>query len=169
MKTIIVMVMHGVPPNDFPRQELAEFFTLQGRLRRDPGPDKALIMERHSSLADKIRSWPRTPQNDPFHAGSQELAEHLSRQTGYTVLVGYNEFCAPNVNEALEEAARKQAQRIVVVTSMMTRGGEHAEVEIPSLVQSFQTHHPEIETVYAWPFAANTVAQFLAEHISKFV
>jgi len=28
MKTIVVLAMHSAPPNDFPKHELAEFFSL---------------------------------------------------------------------------------------------------------------------------------------------
>ena len=160
--------MHGVPPNDFPRQELAEFFTLSGRMKREAGAEKTLT-ERYSALSDKIRKWPRTAKNDPFYNASQGLAAHLNKETGNEVLVGYNEFCAPDVNEALAEAVNQKAEEIVVVTPMMTRGGEHAEVEIPTLVKRFQAIHPEIKTVYAWPFDTTEVAKFLTRHIARFI
>ena len=84
------------------------------------------------------------------------------------MILGYNEFCAPDVPEALGQAAEAGAEKIVVVTPMMTRGGEHAETEIPALVRQFQADHPGIETVYAWPYDKTEIALFLKRHIERF-
>ena len=115
-----------------------------------------------------MRNWPRNEQNDPFHVASQELAAHLSEVSGYEVIVGYNEFCAPSFDEALQSAKNKGATKIIVATPMMTRGGEHAEKDIPAKIEEFSTRYPKIEIVYAWPFDTMQVARFLSEHISRF-
>lgn len=36
MKSVIVLAMHGSPPRDFPRADLAEFMSLHGRLEASP-------------------------------------------------------------------------------------------------------------------------------------
>ncbi len=169
MKTVIVLVMHGVPPNDFPRQELAEYFSLGGRLERQPASITPEITARYNLLHKKLLEWPRNLGNDPFYTASQELAQQLSQKTGCEVLTGFNEFCAPNVIEALERAVNSGATKIAVVTPMMTRGGAHAEKEIPALIKRFQEQHPEIQMVYAWPFDSGDVAQFLSEHLRRFI
>jgi sirohydrochlorin cobaltochelatase len=168
MKTIIVLVMHGTPPRDFPRQELAEFFRLHSTIEGKNAGSQEALFERYSLLDSKIRNWPRNEQNDPFHAASLDLARHLSEVSGYEVIVGYNEFCAPSINEALETAIIHSAERILVATPMMTRGGEHAEKEIPAEIARFRESHPDIEIVYTWPFDTRNVAGFLFEHISRF-
>jgi sirohydrochlorin cobaltochelatase len=169
LKTIIVLVMHGVPPKEFPKQELTEFFMLHGRLPHQSSPEKSPLMERYSVLNEKIKNWPRNPQNDPFCAASQELAGHLSRETCHEVLIGYMEFCSPEAKAAMEEAANGHPDKIVVVTPMMTRGGAHSEVEIPAMVKRFREQHPEIKTVYAWPFDTTDITRFLAKQIAYFV
>jgi sirohydrochlorin cobaltochelatase len=115
-----------------------------------------------------MRGWPRTPANDPFYAASRELAQALSCETGVEVLVGFNEFCAPDLEEALGEAAAGGAESVIVVTPMMTRGGEHAEIDIARAVEDFRGRHPGIKITYAWPFETAEVARFLAGHIAKF-
>ena len=167
MNTIIVLVMHGAPPTDFPRPELSEFFVLYGRMKREGGHG-ALVNERYAALEEKIKKWPRTAANDPFYAASEELAAELGQVTGHQVIVGYNEFCAPDVATALELAVEGGAEQIIVVTPMMTRGGEHAEAEIPATVRVFQEDHPRIKTVYAWPYAKAEIALFLKQHIDRF-
>jgi sirohydrochlorin cobaltochelatase len=167
MKTVIVLAMHGVPPNDFPYHELAELFGLHARLEFASGPERAGLEHRHAALDAKVRAWPRTPKNDPFHAGSLDLAEHLRPVTGHEVIVGFNEFCAPNLDDALDEAVARGAEQIVVVTPMMTRGGEHSEVDIPAAIARAQGRHPTTPIRYAWPFEAREVAQFLAGQITR--
>jgi sirohydrochlorin cobaltochelatase len=104
MKAIIVLVMHGVPPNDFPERETAELFSLNARVGGAAGVDRETLERRRLELDAKMRAWPRTAQNDPFFAGSQELGAHLSEATGCEVIVGFNEFCAPSLDDALSQA-----------------------------------------------------------------
>lgn len=189
MKTIIVLAMHGVPPSDFPRDELAEFMSLEARLARgaddgggrprherptagdqrdSPESDSAALGLRFAELDAKIRNWPRTRENDPYQVASHELARKLSRVIGYEVIVGFNEFCGPNLDEALDQAAH-EAVRVIVATAMITSGGGHSEVEIPEAVHRAEGRHPSVTFVYAWPFDAEKSAEFLAMHITRFL
>jgi sirohydrochlorin cobaltochelatase len=161
MKTILVLAMHGSPPNDFPRQELGEFFGLHSGLEHAEGPGRQAMERRHSELHAKMRAWPRTVQNDPFWAASLELAEALAEVTGLEVLVGFGEFCGPSLDEALDQAAL-QAEKVVMVTPMMTRGGEHAEQDIPAAMRRAEERQPGCAFAYAWPFAVDEIARFLA-------
>ncbi len=167
-KVFIVLAMHGVPPNDFPKHEMMELFGLHAQLEHTDGPERAVLERRHAELDAKVRAWPRTAENDPFYVGSQDLATHLSRATGHEVIVGFNEFCAPNLDEALNQAIARRADKIVVITPMMTPGGEHSEVDIPAAIWRAQERHPTIDILYAWPFEASEVAQFLATQAARF-
>ncbi len=168
-KVVIVLAMHGMPPNDFPADEMAELFGLHARLARASGPERAALECRHAELENKMLMWPRTVKNDPFYAGSQELAVHVGEVTGHKVIVGFNEFCAPSVDKALDHAVAQDAKQIIVITPMMTRGGEHAEADIPRTIQAARQRHPHIPIVYAWPFEAADVAHFLAAQVARFV
>jgi sirohydrochlorin cobaltochelatase len=171
MSTTIVLAMHGAPPVDFPGDELAEFFGLHMRLEHGPpgGEQRARLEARYAELEEKVRTWPRTPQNDPFYAASLEMAAHLEAATGSRVVVGFNEFCSPTLDEALDEAAAADVQQVVVVTPMMTRGGEHAERDIPAAIDRARAEHTDAEFLYAWPFEAADVAAFLAGQIERWL
>ena len=169
MKTVVILAMHGVPPNDFPPQELREFFELHGRAEMSPGALGPALESRYKELEEKVKRWPRTPQNDPYHAASLELARALRGECGLDVFVGFNEFCSPDVDEALDRTVAGGADRIIVLTTMMTRGGEHAEREIAGAVERARTKHPAVEMIYAWPFETPAIARFLAEHVRRFV
>jgi sirohydrochlorin cobaltochelatase len=168
MKAVIVLAMHGVPPNNFPERETAELFSLRARVKKAAGTERAALERRLLELDAKMRVWPRTAQNDHFYAASQQLRTHLSEATGSEVIVAFNEFCAPSLSDALNQAIARGAKKVIVVTPMMTRGGEHAEVDIPAAIKIAQAKHPEIPIVYAWPFKVSEVANFLAEHIAGF-
>jgi len=165
-RTVIVLAMHGVPPSDFPRQELGEFFALHARFEHataDESPGHA----RYQELETKLRCWQRTEENDPYHAASLELARELSRAASCEVEVGFNEFCAPSMDDALDRAAGSGAERVVVVTPMMTPGGEHSEKDIPEAVERARARHPAVEFTYAWPFPVTDVAGFLAAQVAR--
>ena len=163
---VIVLAMHGAPPNSVPQREVIELIGLHNGLEHAPAFVRGLLKSRYLKLDAKMRAWPRTVQNDPFWAGSQELAEHLRAATGCEVIVGFNEFCAPTLDGALDQAAARSS-KVIVVTPMMTRGGEHSEVEIPGAVQHAQERHPSVLFKYAWPLDISAIAQFLAGQIAQ--
>ncbi len=167
MRTVVVLAMHGAPANDFPGQELAEWFALHGQIEHASGPERKQLEQRHQRLEAKMRAWPRTAENDPFHASSLALASHLSDEVGLPVEVGFNEFCAPSLHDALERVVADGAEQVVVVTPILTRGGEHAERDIPAVIQAVQEQHPDVPIRYAWPFASEDVARFLASRLAQ--
>jgi sirohydrochlorin cobaltochelatase len=168
-KAVIVLAMHGAPPLDFPREEMTEFMSLHARVGHGPGQDAGSLKQRYVDLEAKMRAWPRTGQNDPFYAGSQALANELRRESGLEVIVGFNEFCAPTLDNALERAAAREAEKVIVITPMMTRGGEHSAIDIPESIRRAQQKFPAQKIVYAWPFPTEDIARFLSSQITRFI
>jgi sirohydrochlorin cobaltochelatase len=168
-KAVIVLAMHGAPPLDFPEGEKLEFMRLHAQLGHERGPAASDQRLRFEQLEAKMRAWPRTGQTDPFYAGSQELARHLRQESGLEVIVGFNEFCAPNLDEAFERAAARQAGRVIVLTPMMTRGGGHSAMDIPEAIRRAQKKFPGQKIVYAWPFPTEDIARFLTSQIARFL
>ncbi len=169
MTTSILLAMHGATPNDFPEEARVAYFRLRAQLKSSALPDRPAVQAAHDQLDAKIRAWPRTARNDPFHAGSQALAEALRQASGCPVVVGFNEFCAPDLDRALDRAAALSAPTIMVVTPMMTVGGGHAEGDLPEAIYRAQKRHPHRTIRYAWPFPTTEIARFLAEQIRLFV
>ena len=171
MKTAIVLVMHGVPPKDFPRREISEMMGLHARLENlhMPAAEREALAVRFQELDQKIRTWPRNEENDRFFAASHELAGELAAASGSEVFLGFNEFCSPDVAQALEHAVASGAKRVAVITPMMTPGGEHSDVEIPEQIEDARGIYPDVEFVYAWPYQMRDVAGFLAEQVRRAV
>jgi sirohydrochlorin cobaltochelatase len=171
MRTVVVLVMHGVPPSDFPREEAQEFFRLHGEHSQGHssaaghGEDRRRLEE----LDRKMRQWPRTAENDPYHVGSRRLAEELEAATGPEVLLAFNEFCGPSIDEALDQAVELGAARVIGITPMKTSGGGHSEVDIPHAIDRARSRHPRLRFSYAWPFEDREIAGFLASQISRFL
>lgn len=162
---VIVLAMHGAPALDFPGDELTEFFTLHARVGHGSADQEAL-RKRYEELEARVRAWPRTSGNDPFYAGSIELTDHLRRKSGLEVIVGFNEFCSPSLAEAIDRAVRS-ADKVLVITPMMTRGGEHSTVDIPEAISAARQRHPGKDILYVWPFPIEDIARFLSEQISR--
>jgi sirohydrochlorin cobaltochelatase len=170
-RTTIVLAMHGAPPMDFPKQDLGEFFGLHMQLEHAPvEPDQASPhRKRYAALEKTMLEWPRDETNDPFYAASHRLAEALRQSTGLDVMVGFNEFCAPSIAQALDQAVDQGADRVLVVTPMMTPGGEHAEIDIPAAIDAARRRHRRIDFRYAWPFDTDDVAAFLAQQVLRHI
>ena len=167
VQSTIVLAMHGAPPTDFPKRELGEFFGLHMRLEHGllAEEEAAPLRRRCAALERTMLDWARDEANDPFFAASHQLADALRRSTGLDVIVGFNEFCAPDLGEALDQAVAQGAQRVLVVTPMMTPGGEHAEIDIPAAIEAARQRHREVDFRYAWPFETADVAAFLAKQV----
>ena len=60
-RVAVCLVGHGMPPKDFPRGRLLEMMQLENRPSRTPDEEA-----RFKYLQQKVASWPRTPDNDPY-------------------------------------------------------------------------------------------------------
>lgn len=170
MKTILVLAMHGLTPSNFPPSEKAEYFRL--RNQRGGAGEKNLdstAQQRLLELEEKIRNWPRTASNDPYYQASIDLAAALKQETGFDTLIGFNEFCAPTIEAALEQAAKQRPEQVIVMTPMMTRGSGHSDVEIPEVIRRVQIRFPAVPIHYAWPFDDKVIAKFLSDQIQPLV
>ena len=168
-KAVILLAMHGMPPDDFPKKDLAEWGKLHSTLNQLDGEDRAKAGKRYLELDAKIRSWPRTPENDLYHKASYDLARELKSKSGREVIVGFNEFCNPTLENGFETAAKSGASQVTVVTPMMTRGGSHSERDIPQAIAAARKKYPALAVEYAWPFDGSKIAAFLADQIVPYL
>jgi sirohydrochlorin cobaltochelatase len=161
----VILVGHGGLPKDCPRETIMQFKQLE-RERKASG--KPATAQEHD-LEKRIREWPRTPENDPYKAGLEQLAERLEPLLeGAPLVLAYNEFCAPTVEDAVADLAARGAKHITVVPTMLTPGGSHSEIEIPEILDNLRARHPALEIRYAWPTDLDLLAGMLASHLKKF-
>ena len=157
----VLLVGHGAPPKDFPRDLVSRLKALEGRRMATGGA----MSDEERDLDAKIRDWPRTADNDPYREGLLALADALrAKLEGSPLLVAYNEFCAPSIEAAIADAVASGTTSITVIPSMLTPGGVHSEVEIPAILAELRGAHPGVTIRYAWPFDLQRVATMLVEH-----
>jgi sirohydrochlorin cobaltochelatase len=160
-KVGIVLVGHGAVPKNFPMEKVIRF----KQLERSP---EGMASQEFGKIDMEMRRWPRTPDNDPYEAGVKAIAQALRGTLGTAfVREAYNEFCAPTLEEAVEEVISHGADRVVVVPTMATRGGIHSEVEIPGILQTLRSKFPDVSILYAWPFDLQNFAGMLAVEINR--
>lgn len=121
-----------------------------------------------AALDREIREFPRSPKTDPYKTGLERLASVLAHRLPIPLYVAYNEFCAPSVTDAVARAIERGALELVLVSSMMTPGGSHSEVEMPELVNDLQREYPQVAICYAWPFDLDALAGLLVDHLERF-
>lgn len=161
----VILVGHGGIPRDCPQELVTRLKRLEAQRRAAKQPPSQEEME----LDAKIRRWPRTRETDPYQWGLEAVAAELKpKLNGVLFAVAYNEFCAPTLEESVEELIRQGATHITVVTTMFTPGGSHSEVEIPEILDHLQPQHPGVELRYAWPFDLQDVANTLAQQVKRF-
>jgi sirohydrochlorin cobaltochelatase len=97
------------------------------------------------------------------------VAAQLQANLGKVLFaVACTEFCAPTLEEPVEELIKKRSTHITVTTTMFTPGGSHSEVEIPEILDHLRPQHPGVALRYAWPFDLQLVASTLAEQVKRF-
>ncbi len=161
----VILVGHGGLPKDCPQELVMTLRRLEGQRKKTGGERTQEEIE----VDRKIRTWPRTPANDPYRAGLEKLAESLRpHMDGRRLTIAYNEFCAPTLEDAAADLIGQGVGDLTVVPSMYTQGGSHAEIEIPDTIARLRQAHPSVTVRYAWPFDQSLVARMLAEHLSRF-
>ena len=161
----VILVGHGGLPKDCPREIVQQFKQLERERKTSGKPETA----EERDLDKRIREWPRTPENDPYKAGLEKLAERLGPLLkGAPLLLAYNEFCAPTVEDAVADLATRGITHITVVPTMLTPGGSHSEIEIPEILDDLRRLHPALDIRYAWPTDLDLLASMLANHLKKF-
>lgn len=159
--------MHGMPPSDIPREILSEWRNLHSEM--EGAPAQELDQLRYLALDRQIRSWPRDVQNDPYFFASHRIAKHLKEQSQYEVIVAFNEFSAPTLEEGFDIASRMGVKKVVVITPMMTRGGSHSERDIPRAVEQARLKYPGMNLIYVWPFDEDQIAGFLNRQLAPYL
>jgi len=161
----VILVGHGGIPKDCPQELVMRLKRLEAQRRAakmQPSPEEI-------ELDTKIRRWPRTAETEPYKTGLEKVAASLRAQLdGALFAVAYNEFCAPTLEESVEELIKKGATHITVTTTMFTPGGSHSEVEIPEILDRLRKQYPNIMLRYAWPFDMDLIAAMLATQIKQF-
>lgn len=161
----VILVGHGGIPKDCPQELVARLKRLETQRRAVKAPPTQEELE----LDMKIRRWPRTPATDPYQPGLEAVAEQLRAQLdGVLFAVAYNEYCAPTLEESVEDLTKRGATHITVTTTMFTPGGSHSEVEIPEILARLRRQYPGVELSYAWPFDLSIVAKMLREQVARF-
>lgn len=162
----VILVGHGGIPKGCPQDLVTRLKRLEGQRRAAKQPLSAEELE----LDAKIRQWPRPPETDPYQSGLEAVAAQLRANLGDVLFaVAYNEFCAPTLEESVDELVKKGATYITVTTTMFTPGGSHSEVEIPEILDHLRPQYPGVELRYAWPFDLQLVANTLAEQVKRFL
>jgi sirohydrochlorin cobaltochelatase len=161
----VILVGHGAIPKDCPRDLILRLKRLEGQ-RRETGGSPS---QEERILDRRIREWPRDALSDPYQAGLETLASALRPLLEQSLLaVAYNEYCVPTLNEAVEGLVQQGATDITVITTMVTPGGSHSEIEIPQILSELCEQHQGITLRYAWPFDLALVAGMLAKQVQQF-
>lgn len=161
----IILVGHGGIPSDYPKELVTKLKRLEAAREASGGP----MSQEELELDRKIRTWPRTPETDPYQAGLELLASHMRPLlNGAKFAIAYNEFCGPTLPQAVETLVAQGVTKITVVSTMFTPGGSHSEFEIPATLDQLRAQYPAVTFTYAWPFDLAQVAKMLMEHVRRF-
>jgi sirohydrochlorin cobaltochelatase len=160
MNQAILLIGHGSPAADTPRELIRELKKFEEERNREK---RTTMSQAEKELDEKIRRWPRNANTDPYQKGLEAIGSSLKkRMPEWNVALAYNEFCAPSITEKVEALVGEGHRKIVFLTTMLTRGGIHAECEIPWEMKLLQDKYPEVKFSYTWPFNTDSVAEFLA-------
>lgn len=160
---VVVLVGRGAPPADLPRSEYLRLRSLE----LDRITEEEPVSAEEEALDQAIRDWPRTEGTDSYRAGLESLARALGRElTGARVVVAYERYCAPTLEQAVGELIDQGVLKITVVPTLLVAGGSRADVSIPDKVARLRAEYPELDLDYAWPFGVERVARMIRDHLA---
>ena len=166
LRKAVILIGHGGLPSDIPKDIVEDFMKIHKSRVRMGTP----ITSKEKELESIIRNWERTPESDPYKSGLEKLATHLApRLEGFILKTAYNEFCYPSIEQAADELVKEGVTEVILITTMITPGGSHSELEIPEEVEDLRIKHPEISFQYAWPYDLEAFSVLLSDHIHNFV
>lgn len=166
LKKGVVLVGHGAVAKDCPRELVTQLKTLEAQRQATGGSPTSQELE----LEARIRQWPRTPETDPYRAGLEALAATLHPLLQETLFaIAYLEFCAPTLEDVVDELIVAGATDVIIFPSMLTPGGVHSEVDIPAILVQLRSRYPDVALRYAWPFDLHLLSGLLAEHLAPFL
>ena len=164
-KRAVILVGHGGLPSDIPSEIIEKFMRIHKSRLKTGG--EATTQE--VDLDKTIRRWKRTPETDPYRSGLEALASRMEKfLNNFIVKTAYNEFCYPTIEESVRDLLEGNVSKIILVTTMITRGGSHSEKEIPEELEALRKKFKDIDIQYAWPFDIDTFALFLSTHVKIF-
>ena len=164
-KQAVILIGHGGLPSDIPKELVEDFMKVHKQRIRMKTP----ITSKEKDLESIIRNWERTPESDPYKSGLEKLAAHLTpRLEDYILKTAYNEFCYPSIEQAADELAEENVTQVILITTMITPGGSHSEMEIPEEVDALRLKYPNMNFQYAWPYDLDIFSNLLSDHIINF-
>jgi len=165
LKKAVILIGHGGLPSDIPKEIVEDFMRVHKTRVRAGTP----ITPKEIELDSTIRNWERTPESDPYKSGLEKLASHLaSKLEGIILKTAYNEFCYPSIEQAAHELVNGGVTEVILITTMITPGGSHSEIEIPEEVEALSLNYPKVSFQYAWPYDLDAFSILLSDHINKF-
>ena len=164
-KQAVILIGHGGLPSDIPKELVEDFMKVHKQRVRMKTP----ITSKEKDLESIIRNWERTPESDPYKYGLEKLAAHLTpRLEDYILKTAYNEFCFPSIEQAADQLADENVTEVILITTMITPGGSHSEMEIPEEVDALRLKYPNMNFQYAWPYDLDIFSNLLSDHIINF-
>jgi len=160
----VVLAAHGAPATDYPPLRVGFLMMLEFA---KPVERIGFLRAWRDRLDKEMRTWRRTQENDPYKVAVDDLAAQLAARLDCRVIVGYNEFCAPTIDEAIDRVIADGAQRVIVLTTMLVRGNSHTELEIQQTVVHARERHPKADIRYAWRFEQARLVSLFADQVNS--
>ena len=166
MDAVLILVGHGSPPKGYDSRKISRYIELE---RRAESGDPYALRD-FKELDREIRNIPRSRDNDPYWYFINQIAEEIKRRGVFRdVYIAFNEFCSPDVDEAIENAINRYPNsKVIVVPTMIIRGGSHSEKDIPDKIKKVKRRYPESDIIYAWPFPVEEVSKLFIEQALRF-
>lgn len=158
----VVLIGHGGVPTDYPSEKVGRLKALEAARQKANLPMSA----EEKILDDEIRAWPRTMENEPFFFGLQAIADEVSKKIAPLHLqLAFNEFCGPSIEAACAELIAAGYTELILLSTMITRGGIHSEFEIPQIVEELKKEYPQVTFNYRWPLNLENIGSFFAAQL----
>jgi hypothetical protein len=157
----LILLAKGNIPKDYPKDKLLEYYNLKFNLELGKEVNKSEF----EMLNEEIKRWQRNENNDPSYFMLLNLAEKINLTGKYLAEIAFEEFCYPDISEAILSLALRGYKFIIVIPIDYLSGiSQETFNKIEELKSKLN-----VEIVVAWPYSLTLLLDFIREHLYTFM
>ncbi|MEO0271272.1 MAG: CbiX/SirB N-terminal domain-containing protein [candidate division WOR-3 bacterium] len=161
----IIFVGHGSVPYDFPQEKLKKYFFL--RSKKMKGELNKEEKKEFLNLERELHYFERNAENDPHYFFHKKLKDEIEKELNIKCYFAFNEFCAPNLEEVIEEIVKNENNSEIFIVPTMFTGGHHTDEEIKEEIEKIKEKFKNLRIKYLYPFNFEYIKELFEKHIKE--
>lgn len=161
----IIFIGHGSVPYDFTQEKLKRYFLLRSKKMKNEMNDEE--GKEFLNLERELNYFERNKVNDPHYFFHKKLKDEIEKELNIKTIFAFNKFCAPGLEEVIEEIVKNENNSEIYVVPTMFTGGRHTDEEIKEDIEKIKRKFKDLRINYLYPFKFEYIKELFKKHIEE--